>query len=80
MNLTFDFLININNIIIGSENINLENVNVEPDGFNQIYMDKERIEDKFNYIMNPFQWKKNYIYKFSLDILKPSIYIFLWKW
>ena len=55
MNLTFDFLININNIIIGSENINLENVNVEPDGFDQIYMDKERIEDKFNYIMNPFQ-------------------------
>ena len=72
-------MININDIIIGSKNISLGNVNVEPDGFDQIYMDKERIEDKFNHIINLFQWKKNYIYNFLLDILKPNMYIFLMK-
>ena len=43
--LTVDSLIEINNIITGSNNITLRKVNVKPYGFNNMYMHKESIED-----------------------------------
>ena len=46
MYLTVDSLIEINNIITGSNNINLKKVNVKPYEFDKMYMDKELIEDK----------------------------------
>ena len=41
MYLTVDSLIEINNIITGSNNITLRKVNVKPYGFHKMYMDKE---------------------------------------
>ena len=38
---TVDSSIEINNIITGSNNITLRTVNVKPDGFDKMYMDKE---------------------------------------
>ena len=39
-------MIEIDNIITGSNNIPLTKVNVKPNGFNKMYMDKELMEDK----------------------------------
>ena len=41
MCLTVNSLIEINNIITGSNNITLRKVNVKPYGFDKMYMDKE---------------------------------------
>ena len=41
MYLAVDSLIEINNIITGSNNITLRKVNVKPYGFHKMYMDKE---------------------------------------
>ena len=41
MYLTVDSLININNVITGSNNINLRKVNVKSYGFDKMYMDKD---------------------------------------
>ena len=41
MYLTVDSLININNVINGSNNINLRKVNVKSYGFDKMYMDKD---------------------------------------
>ena len=46
MCLTIDSLIQINNIIASSNNINLKKVNVKPYGFDRMCMDKNQIEDK----------------------------------
>ena len=54
MYLTTDSLIEINNIITGSNNIKLRKVNVKPYAFDNIYMDKELIEDKLYQIIDPF--------------------------
>ena len=56
MYLTDDSLIEINNIITGSNNIILRNVT--PYGFDEMYMDKEWIEDKLYQIMNWFNERK----------------------
>ena len=47
MYLTVDSLKERNNIINGSNNITLKEVNVNPYGFDKIYMNKKLIEDKF---------------------------------
>ena len=47
MFLTVESLIEINNIITGSNNITLRKVNVKPYGFDKMYMDKEYL-DHFN--------------------------------
>ena len=39
-----DYLIEINNIITGSNNISLRKVDVKPNGFDKMHMDKELIE------------------------------------
>ena len=46
MYLTVDPLIDINNIIIGSNNIFLRKVNAKPCGYDKMYMDKDLIGDK----------------------------------
>ena len=54
MYLTVDSLIEINNRITSSNNINLRKVNVKPYGFDKMYMDKELIEDKLSQIIDHF--------------------------
>ena len=44
MYLAVDSLIEINNIITGSQNIALRNINVNPYGFDKMYMDKAIIK------------------------------------
>lgn len=46
MYLTVDSLIDINNLKTGSINITLRKVNVKPNGYDKIYVDKILIEDK----------------------------------
>ena len=52
MYLTVDSLIEINNIITGSNNITSRKVNVKPYGFDKMYMYKELIEDKLYQIID----------------------------
>ena len=56
--LTVDSLVEINNIITGSNNITLRKVNVTPYGFDKMYMDKELIEDKLYQIIDQFIERK----------------------
>ena len=58
MYLTVNSLIEINNIITGSNNITLKNVNVKPYGYDKMYMDKELLEDKFYQIIDHFSERK----------------------
>ena len=58
MYLTVDSLIETNNIITGSNNITLRKVNVKPYGFDEIYIDKELIEDKLYQIIDQFSERK----------------------
>ena len=58
MCLTVDSLIEINNIISGSNNITFGKVNVKPYGFNKMYMDEELIEDKLYQIIDQFNTLK----------------------
>ena len=58
MYLTVDSLIEINNIISGSNNITFRKVNVKPYGFNKMYMDEELIEDKLYQIIDQFNTLK----------------------
>ena len=54
MYLTADSMIEINNLITGSNNITLRNVNVKPYGFDKIYMYTNLIEDKLYQIIYQF--------------------------
>ena len=54
MYLTIDFLIEISNTITGSNNITSRKVNVNPYGFEKMYMDKGLIEDKLYKIIDQF--------------------------
>ena len=58
MYLTVDSLIEINNIIIGSNNITLRKVNAKSYGLDEMYMDKELIEDKLYQIIDQFNGRK----------------------
>ena len=51
-------LIEINDIIIGSNKITLRKVNVKSYGFDKMYMDKELIEDKLYQIIDQFNERK----------------------
>ena len=46
MCLTVDNLIDINNIITGSNNINLIKINFKPHGYDKMYKDIDLIDDK----------------------------------
>ena len=58
MYLTVNSLIEINNIITGSNNITLRKVNIKPYGFDKMLMDKELIEDQLYQIIDQFNEKK----------------------
>ena len=58
MYLPVDFLIKINNIITGSNNVTLRNINVKSYGFDKMYMDKELIEDKPHQIIDQHKERK----------------------
>ena len=46
-------MIGKNNIIASSDNVTLRKVNVKSYGFDEIYMDKDLIEDKLYQIIDP---------------------------
>ena len=69
MCLTIDSLIQINNIIAGSNNINLKKVNVKPYGFDRMCMDKNQIEDKLYQITDQFNEVKITSVKFYSILL-----------
>ena len=75
MYLTVDSLIEIKNIIEGSNNITLRKVNVKPYGFDKMYMDEELIEDKLYQIVNQFNERKITSTKFY-SILLNNIHPF----
>ena len=56
--LTVDSLIEINNIITGSNDIALRKVNVKPYESDKTYMSKDLIEDKIYQIINQINGKK----------------------
>ena len=51
-------LIEINNIITGSNNITLRKINVKPYGFDIVYMDEDLIEDNLYQIIDQFNERK----------------------
>ena len=69
MYLTVNSLIEINNIITGSNNIILRSVNVKPYGFDKMDMDKDLIEDKLCQIIDKFSERKITPEKFYLLLL-----------
>ena len=82
MHLTFDALIEINNITIGSNNIILRKVNVKPHGFDKMYMNKKSIEDKLYQKIDQFNerkiatskfYSKKFIY-FMMEMVECVIY------
>ena len=68
MYLIVDNLIEINNIMAGSNTINLRKVNLKPHGFHKMYVGKEVIEDKFYQIIHQFI-ERNIISKKFYSIL-----------
>ena len=74
MHLTVDSLIEMNNIITGSNNITLRKVNAKPYRFVKMYMDKELIEDELYQIIDHIQWEKNYIYKVLFNTFKIHLF------
>ena len=75
MYLTVDSLIEINNIITGSNNITLRKANVKPYGFDKMYMDKDFVEDRLYQIIDQINERKITSAKFY-SILLNKIYPF----
>ena len=69
-------LIEINDIIIGSNKITLRKVNVKSYGFDKMYMDKELIEDKLYQIIDQFNERKITSTK-SYSILLNKMYFMM---
>ena len=64
----------INNIVIGSNNITLRKVNVMASGHDKMYMDKDLIEDKLYQLVDQFNERKinhRNFYSESLDNVHP---------
>ena len=77
MYLIVDYLIEISNMITGSNKITLRKVNVKPCGFNKMCMDKELIEDKFRQIIDLFNERKTTSTKFYSLLLEHTRYCLL---
>ena len=75
MYLKVESLIEINNIITGSNNITLRKVNIKPYGFDKMYMDKELTEDKLYQTIDQFNERKFTSTKFY-SILNTQIQIY----
>ena len=73
--LIVDSLIEINNIITGSNNSTLRKINVKPYGFDKMYVDKELIEDKLYQTIDQFSERKITSTKFY-SILLNKIHSF----
>ena len=74
MVLCIDFLIEINHIITGSNNITLNKVKINPYWFDKVYMDKELILDKLYQTIDPFSERKSTstkIYSILLNSVHP---------
>ena len=56
--MTADSLIEINNILTGSNSITLRKVNVKPYGFGKMYIDKVMIEVNLYQIIDQFNTRK----------------------
>ena len=56
--MTADSLIEINNILTGSNSITLRKVNVKPYGFDKMYIDKVMIEVNLYQIIDQFNTRK----------------------
>ena len=69
MYLPVEFLIEMNNIITGSNNITLRKVNARSYRFDKNYMDKDLIKDKLYQIINEFDESKITPVKFYLILL-----------
>ena len=69
MYLTVDSLIEINNLIPGSDNITLRKVNVKSYEFDKRYVDKDLIENKLYQIIDQFNERKITTAKFYLILI-----------
>ena len=58
MYLPVDLLIEINNVITGSNNITLRKINVKPHRYDQMNMDNELIKDKMYQLIDQFNERK----------------------
>ena len=58
MYLTVDSLIDINNLITGFNNITSTKVDVEPYGYDKMYMDKDLVEDNLHQLTDQFNKRK----------------------
>ena len=73
--LTVDLLITLNNIITGSPNITLRDINVKPAGYNKTYMDKSLIEPALHQLVNEFNETKLTCKQFCnifVNLIHPS--------
>ena len=75
MHLTVELLIDIYSIISSSNNITLTIVNAKPHGFEEIYMDKDLIEDKLYQLIDQLDERKTNRRYFSLALI-DNIYSF----
>ena len=73
MYLTVGSLIDINNIKTDSINITLRKVNVKPNGYDKIYVDKILIEDKSCQIIDQFNERKISSRDFYLVLLENAL-------
>ena len=69
MYLTVDSLIDISNIITGSNNITLRKVIVKPYGCDKMNMDKDLIENKLYHLIDQFNERKLYHKDFYFALL-----------
>ena len=58
---TVDLLIDINNIIAGSNNITLIKANVKPCGYDKMYIDKDLPENELHQLVDQFNERKRII-------------------
>ena len=74
--LTVDSLITLNNIITGSSNILLRQVNVKPAGYNKQYMHPDKIESELYRLVDQFNDRfisKRYFIKKFLNEIHPFL-------
>ena len=72
MYLVVDSLIKTNNIIAASNNITLRKVNINSNGFDKTYMDKDPIDDMLYQIIDQFNERRATTVKFYLILLKQN--------
>ena len=72
MSLTVDSLIKTDNTIAASNDITLRKFNVNPYGFDKMYMEKDPIEDMLYQNNRSIQWNENYACKVLFNISKQN--------